>query len=370
MDDDGAVDGSRHDETSGEGPERSPYSGVVTDHAAAHGRDATKPTALPAEGWKDVLVRTKAEAKADRAPMLAAAVAFYSLLALVPALIAIVSLYGLIADPGDVDRQVKNWLGAAPTEVRDLLASQLRSITTNAGAGAGIAVVLGILAALWSASSGMAHLVEATNIAYDEDETRGFVKLRGLAVALTVGAIIFLLFAVTLITVLPSLLAHAGLATPGRIIVGILRWLLLPAGMIVALTVLYRYAPDRDEPKWSWASPGAVVATVAWLIASALFAVYTGNFGKYNQTYGSLGAVVVLMLWLFITALCVIVGAELNAELERQTFRDTTAGEEQGLGRRDAEAADTVGPDADQVRRSTDKADDNIAENSSTSSRR
>jgi membrane protein len=162
-----------------------------------------------------------------------------------------------------------------------------------------------------------------------------------------------------MITVLPSLLTHAGLATPGRVLVGILRWLLLPAGMILALTVVYRYAPDRDEPKWSWASPGALVATLAWLVASALFAVYTGNFAKYNQTYGSLGAVIVLMLWLFITALCVILGAELNAELERQTFRDTTSGGEQRLGARGARAADT-GPDADQVRSPAD-ADEDVA---------
>jgi membrane protein len=319
-------------------------------HEPGHGRGADSPQEIPAKGWKDVALRTKAEIKQDRAPMLAAAVAFYALLAMVPALIALVSLYGLVADPTEIEQQVSDWLGAAPAEVRDLVVTQLQSITEDAGAGAGLAVVLGIVLALWSASSGVAHLIEATNAAYDEEETRGFIRRRGLALALTIGAVVFLLAALGMITILPNLLDRAGLGTAGRILVGILRWLLLPLGMIVGLSVVYRYAPDRDQPKWRWSSPGAIVATVIWMIASALFAVYTGNFASYNETYGSLGAVVVLMLWLFITALCVIVGAELNAELERQTVRDTTSGPDRPLGARDAEAADTVGPSAEQMK--------------------
>jgi membrane protein len=319
------------------------------DDSDGHGRDAASPTEMPARGWKDVFVRTKAEVKEDRVPMLSAAIAFYALLAFVPGLIAVVSLYGLVADPAAVEQQVESWLRAAPTDVRELVTEQLTNITTNAGAGTGFAVVLGIVLALWSASSGMAHLIEATNIAYDESETRSLVRRRGLALALTLGAIVFMLVAVGVIAVLPALLDRAGVGTAGKIAVGILRWLLLPLGMMVALSVVYRYGPDRDEPKWSWTSVGAVVATVMWLAASALFAVYTGNFAKYNKTYGSLGAVVVLMLWLFITALCVIVGAELNAELERQTARDTTTGPERPMGSRDAEAADTLGRTAEQM---------------------
>lgn len=209
--------------------------------------------------------------------------------------------------------------------------------------------MIGIVVALWSASSGMAHLVESTNIAYDEAETRSMVRRRGLALLLTIGAIVFMVAAVALIAVLPAVLDRAGVGTAGKIAVGVLRWLLLPVGMMLALSVVYRYAPDRDAPKWSWVSVGAVVATLIWLAASAIFAIYTGNFAKYNQTYGTLGAVVVLMLWLFITALCVIVGAELNAELERQTERDTTTGPDRPMGSRDAEAADTLGATAEQM---------------------
>jgi len=320
------------------------------DGVDAHGRDADRPASIPARGWKDVLVRTRQEVKDDRVPLLAAGVAFYALLAMVPALVAVVSLYGLVAEPDQVVDQARSWLGAAPQEVRDLVTTQLQSITSSAGAKAGLALVVGVLVALWSASSGMNHLIEAIDMAYDEDETRGFVKRRGLALLFTLGAIVFVLFAVGVIAVLPGLLDKAGLGTVGRVAIGVIRWVVLLAGMLGALALLYRYAPDRDEPKWSWTSPGALVATVVWLVGSALFAVYAGNFGKYNETYGSLGAVVVLMLWLWLTAMCVVIGAELNAESERQTARDTTTGPEQPMGTRDAEAADTLGATADEVR--------------------
>ena len=284
--------------------------------------------------------------------MLSAAVAFYSLLALVPALVAVVSLYGLLADPASIDRQINDWLGSAPREVRDLVSAQLTSITENAGAAAGIGVIIGLVAALWSASSGMSHVIEAINIAYDERESRTWIKRRVLAVALTIGAAVFMLVAIGLVAVLPAALADTGLGAGARIAAGLIRWLVLFVGMSTALSVLYRYAPDRDEPQWRWASPGAIVATVVWLLASVVFSIYTANFAKYNETYGSLGAVVVVMLWLFLTALAVILGAELNAELERQTTRDTTTGTEKPMGARDAHAADTLGPTADEIGKS------------------
>jgi membrane protein len=316
-----------------------------------HGRHADRPTELPVQGWKDVLVRVKVEAKRDNVTLLAAGVAFFGLLALVPALVALVSVYGLVADPSRVDEQVEDVLGAAPSEVRDLVTSQLSSITDDAGGALGLAAAISLIVALWSASSGVKNLIAAINAAYDEDETRGFVKLRSVSLAFTLGAIVFLVASFILIAVLPSVLADTGLGTAGRILAGVLRWVVLLVGMLMALAVLYRYGPDRDNPTWSWVSPGAIMATVLWLIGSALFAFYTANFGKYNETYGSLGAVVVVMLWLYISALAVILGAELNAELERQTARDTTKGAPQPMGRRGATAADTLGPTADEVRR-------------------
>jgi membrane protein len=317
---------------------------------ARRGCTADEPTDIPARGWKDILTRTKAEVKADRVSLMSAGVAFYALLALVPALAAVVSIYGLVADPSTVDRQANSWLGTAPREVRELIRTQLHSITDNAQTQAGIGVVAGIILALWSASSGMSHLIEATNVAYDEEDERGFVKKRGLALLFTFGAVVFVLISIGLISILPSVLADAGVGSIGRLVASIARWILLLFGMMTALAVLYRYAPDRDNPKWRWTSPGAIVATLIWLAASALFAFYTANFAKYNETYGSLGVVVVVMLWLFITVMCVLVGAELNCETERQTVEDSTEGPERPLGSRDATAADTVGPTAEQVR--------------------
>jgi len=321
----------------------------MSRHDDEHGRDAGRPTEIPSAGWRDVLTRTRKEIKDDRATLLAAGVAFYGLLALVPGMAALVSIYGLFATPDRIVDQVGRWLGAAPEEARNLITAQLQSVTSSSGGAVSLTLIVSIVLALWSASSGMSHLIEAVDMAYDEDETRTFVKRRGLALAFTLGAILFILFAVGVIAVLPALLGKAGLGAPVRILLGVVRWVVLLVGMMLALSLLYRYGPDRDEPKWSWASPGAIVATLLWLVGSGLFALYANNFGKYNETYGSLGAVVVLMLWLWLTALCVIGGAELNAELERQTARDTTKGPEQPLGTRGAEAADTLGPTAEHV---------------------
>jgi membrane protein len=326
------------------------------------GREADRPTNLPARGWKDVLVRVKAEAKDDNVTLLGAGVAFFALLALVPALVALVSVYGLVADPGKVDRQVEDVLGAAPTEVRNLVATQLSKITDDAGGALGLAAVLGVLVALWSASSGVRNLIGAINAAYDEDETRGYVRLRAVSLAFTVGAIVFLVASFVVIAILPGVLADTGLGVVGRIATSVLRWALLLVGMLVALAVLYRYGPDRDSAAWSWVSPGAIAATVLWLAGSALFAVYTANFGKYNETYGSLGAVVVVMLWLYLSALAVILGAELNAELERQTRKDTTVGPDKPMGERGAVAADTLGPTADEVRSGTPAHEDEASD--------
>jgi membrane protein len=310
------------------------------------GRDAEAPHHVPARGWKDVLVRVKAEAKQDHAVLLAAGVALFALLALVPALIALISIYGLVADPATIDDQLTDALSATPAEVRDLISQQVRDIG-DASSGAIVAVVGGLLLALWSASAGMKNLIEAINAAYDEKETRGFFKLRALSLAFTLGAILFLVVAFAAIALLPSLIASSDVGLAGRVVLNVLRFVLLSGGLLFGLALLYRYAPDREHAKWSWVTPGALFAAVVWIIGSLLFSVYTSNFGKYNETYGTLGTVVVLILWLLLTALVVILGAEINCELERQTVRDSTVGAERPLGSRHAYAADTVGPAAD-----------------------
>jgi membrane protein len=310
------------------------------------GRDADTPRDIPARGWNDVLARVKVAFKEDHVVLFGAGVALFGLLALVPALAALMSIYGLVANPATIDQQLTDALSTAPAEVRDLVSQQVRDIG-DASSGAIATVVLGFLLALWSASAGMKSLIEAINLAYDEKETRGFVKLRGLSLAFTLGAIVFVVVAFALIALLPSVIAATDLGTAGRVLVNIVRFVVLFVGVLFGLALLYRYAPDRDEPRWSWATPGAVFASVVWIIGSLLFSIYTANFGRYNETYGALGAIVVVILWLLLSAVVVILGAEINCELERQTVRDTTKGAERPLGLRNARAADTVGPASD-----------------------
>lgn len=313
-----------------------------TDSAPERGREATTPTEVPVRGWVEVAKRVKVEAKRDQAPLLAAGVAFFGLLALIPALVALLSMYGLVAEPDDIKRQVEDSLSAAPQEVREMIGQQLTSIQRSAHGTAVFALIAGIAIALWSASSGVNHLIDAVNVAYDEEESRGFVRRRGLSLLFTLGAIAFLVFAFVGIAVVPAVAQAAHLGAAGVVLVQVIRWVLLLGGLLLGLAVLYRWGPDRDSPRWSWATPGAIFAAVAWLAASVLFSIYVSNFGSYNETYGSLGAVVVLMLWMYLTFLVIILGAELNCELERQTEQDTTKGDPRPLGERGAYAADTV----------------------------
>lgn len=288
-------------------------------------------------GWKDIVLRVKDEAKIDHVSLSAAGVAFHAFVALVPLLIAVVSIYGLFADPSNVTRLVDRLGSSVPDELSQLIDQQLTNIV-NADSGAlSIGAVVGLLAALWAASSAMGNLMEAVNIAYDEDvDERPFWKKRGIAILLTLLAIAFLAIVATIL----------GFATGASGTVGLV--LLIIAAVVSAvllmgvLAVIYRYSPDRDEPEWSWASVGAVFAVIGWLVASALFTFYVTNFGSYNETYGSLGAIVVVLLWMFISAFVIVLGAEINAEMERQTAHDTTRGADKPMGTRDAEVADEV----------------------------
>jgi membrane protein len=277
---------------------------------------ATSPTDIPAAGWKRVLVRTKDQVRSDNVTMLAAGIAFYLMLALVPTLAAAVSLYGLIADPADVGEQIEEFGAAMPRDAEQLLEEQLETITSGSSTGLGLGFVVALVIALWSASKGTKAMIDATNAAFDEEETRGFLRLRLLALALTAGGILVVVGALALISIFPRIAGEEG--STGRLIASLVRWPLLAVVMMVALAVLYRIAPDRADPHWQWVSPGAIVATLLWVAGSGLFAIYADRFGNFNETYGSLGAVVVLMLWLFLSGFVVVLGAELNAEAERQ----------------------------------------------------
>jgi membrane protein len=304
------------------------------------GRTAERPDQIPPKGWMDIAKRTMKEAKQDQVPLLAAGVAFYTLLSLFPAIIAGVSIYGLVADPQTVRDQIDKLTEMLSPSTAELLSDQIKQITGSAGGALGFATVVGILTALWSASSGMKALITGVNLAYDETETRKFAKLRGLALVLTLGAMVLLAVAGATIAGFPPIANDLPVVL--QWVLGILRFVFLAALVIAGLAVLYRYAPDRDEPRWTWVSWGSGVATLLWIVASIGFSVYANSFGNYNKTYGALAGIIILMFWLFLTAYVVLFGAELNTEMELQTARDTTKGPEEPMGERGGHAADHV----------------------------
>ncbi len=306
------------------------------------GGEAERPREIPPRGWWQVVKRAWKEAKTDQVPLLAAGVAFFSFLALFPALIAAVLAYGLFADPAQVRDHLDELAGALPSSARDLLLRQAESITSAPQQALGIGVVVALLAALWSASGGVGNLMSAVNITYDEEESRNFIVRKLLALLLTVGGIVFVLLAIGMLAVAPVVIDTLAVAEPIRWLLEAARWVIVLLAVTLGLAIVYRLAPSRDDPQMRWVSVGAVVATVVWLIASIGFSLYVDNFGSYGETYGSLAGVAVLMLWLWITAYVVLLGAEINAESEQQTVRDTTVGEERPLGQRDAVKADTT----------------------------
>jgi membrane protein len=304
------------------------------------GAQADRPQQIPAKGWLQVTKRAWAEAKLDQVPLLAAGVAFYTFLSLFPAMIAAVTVYGLVADPQTVARQTQAITDALPAAAAEIITGQMEAISSQPQQALGLGLIIALALALWSASGGVGNIITAVNIAYDEEETRGFVKRKLLALGFTLGAIIFATVSVALITVVPALLEAF---FPSGAIYWLLqaaRWTGLLVAVLFALAVLYRFAPDRDAPKFRWVSVGAGVATVIWLLASLGFSVYVDNFGSYGETYGALAGVAVLMLWLWITAFIVLLGAEINAESEQQTVKDTTQGPPQPMGQRGAVKAD------------------------------
>jgi membrane protein len=278
--------------------------------------------------------------------LVAGGVTYYVLLALFPALLALVFIYGLVFDRAQVEQQVNAMAGVLPDSARQLIAAELHQIVSSSGGALSVGVVISVLFALWSASRGMSGLMSGLDIAYGEAEQRSFIRFNLIALGLTLGLLVAGVIAIALVAVLPAVTAALQGGGGGRVIkwvVLIVEWPILLGVFMALLAVLYRYAPDRRTPQWRWASPGAIVASVLWIAGSILFSIYVANFGNYNATYGSLGAVVVLLTWLYLSAFVVLLGAEINAEIERQTKRDTTTDGNKPMGQRDAFAADTLG---------------------------
>ncbi|MCP3395511.1 YihY/virulence factor BrkB family protein [Bradyrhizobium sp. CCGB12] len=310
---------------------------------ADRGRQATKPSEIPAKGWKDILLRVHANIGKHRILALAAGMTYYSILAIFPALAALVAIYGVFADPGSIAKHFDQISGFLPGGAIDVAGEQLTRVTSKGSQALGVTFLIGLAVSLWSANAAMKALFDTLNIVYGEDEQRGFIKLNAVSLAFTVAAIGFLLMALGAVVVLPVVLKYLSLSDLGDLLVRIARWPAMFVALALALACIYRFGPSREAPRWRWISWGSVAATLLWLAASGLFSWYAASFGKFNETYGSLGAVIGFMTWLWISAIVVLLGAELDAEMEHQTARDTTTGAPRSMGARGARVADTVG---------------------------
>jgi len=306
------------------------------------GRRAAAPWQIPWAGWKDIFWRVYATTNDNRLLAVAAGVVFYSLLAIFPAVAAFVSLYGLVADASTIDAHLSLASGILPGGAVDLLHEQITKLAAKSNDKLSLGFIAGLALAFWSANAGMKAIIDALNVVYDEKEKRSFVKLNLVSLLFTFLAILSLMIALAAIIVAPIVFSVVGVSSLPSL-VAVLRWPLLLVLATVALAAIYRYGPSRREARWRWLSVGSAAAALGWLISSALFSWYIGNFGAYNATYGSLGAAVGMMMWMWISAIVILLGAELNAEIEHQTARDSTVGVEKPLGRRGAVMADTVG---------------------------
>lgn len=316
----------------------------MTHPADPLGRTADRPSDIPLRGWISLLKRTWTEAGEDNLSLVAAGVAFYFFLAFVPLLAALVMTYGLVADPAAVMRHVQALMQVLPADAARLIGEQLLSVTTAAQGEKGVGLLLALLISVYGGMRGATSIITALNIVYEERDRRGFVRTTLLSFAMTLGGVA--LGAATIVALSAIALVDAriaGLGHASHVALSLLSWLFAAALASAGIAAIYRYGPDRTAAKWRWLSPGSIVATIAWLAATLGFSGYVSHFGSYNATYGSLGAVVVLLMWLYLSAYVLLLGAELNAEIEHQTARDSTRGPDRAMGRRGAAMADTVG---------------------------
>jgi membrane protein len=322
--------------------------GLQVKRAAEHGRGRTagNPAEIPWPGWKDVLWRVYDGVQRHRVLSVAGSVVFYSLLAIVPAITAFVSFYGLFFNPGTISDHLSFLAGVMPSSGYDIVQDQITRIVSKSDGKLTFGFIVGFAIAIWSANAGIKGLFDGLNVVYEEDEKRSFVRLNLVSLAFTAAALVMAAIAIAAIVVFPLVLAFVGVgvSAPG---LALLRWPALLVVMMTGLALVYRFGPSRREAKWRWLSVGSAFASLAWLAGSLAFSWYLSNFANYNATYGSLGAVIGLMMWMWLSAIVVLLGAELNAEIEHQTARDSTVGAEKPLGARGAVMADTVGAAAE-----------------------
>jgi membrane protein len=322
----------------------SPETGVARAATQpGHGRRSKSPFAIPWAGWKDIFWRTYQRIDDDRLLATAGGVVFFGLLAIFPAVTALVSSYGLFANPSTISNNLQTLAMMLPEGSFQIVEDQVKRVVSKGNTALGATFLFGLVLAVWSANAGVKSIFDALNVAYEEREKRSFIKLNLVSLAFTVGGIAALLLMVAAVVAFPLALDHLGLAPESKLIVALARWPLLLVILLGALAVLYRFAPSRNAPRWQWLSVGAVTAALLWIAGSALLSWYLSAFANYSATYGSLGAAIGLMMWMWMSAIVIMFGAELNSEIERQTLRDTTTGSPKPLGSREAVSADTVG---------------------------
>lgn len=307
------------------------------------GRDADAPQHIPAPGWKDVLKRVKQGIKDDRLSLISAGLAYYALFAFVPALSSLVLMYAWISDPNEIQGHISAMSNILPPEAQEILTKELGSLAGNASGAIGFGAIGTLLLALWSASKGSKAIIEAMNIIYEEEESRGFFKLNFFALGMTLLGIVMAILAIGVVVIVPVVMNFFDFLPMTSILATAGSWLLLLGIFSFYLSFAYRFGPNRENAQWKWVSWGAVFSAVAWALVSALFSWYAKEFGNFNKTYGSLGAIIVLMTWFYLSSFVILIGAEINAEMEHQTSRDSTTGPEKPMGEREATMADTLG---------------------------
>jgi membrane protein len=307
------------------------------------GRHATHPLQIPWRGWKDIVWRTYQEMQSDRLLSIAGGVAFFVLLAIFPAITALVSAYGMFFNTSTITGNLSLLNDVVPANVLGIVSEQVNRIAANSGRALSVGIIVGILVSLWSAMSGVKAMIDALNVIYEQQEGRSFIRLNLEALIFTLAGFAAFLLAIAAVIVLPLVLSPIGLGSQTETLTRVLRWPALLLVLLTGLAALYRYGPYRRAAQWQWVSVGSVFAAMTWIGASYLFSWFLASFANYNATYGSLGAAVGLMVWLWISTIVVLLGAELNAEIEHQTARDSTIGDEKPLGARGAVMADTVG---------------------------
>ncbi|WP_417692474.1 YihY/virulence factor BrkB family protein [Roseibium sp.] len=307
------------------------------------GRGAKRMVEIPARGWLDIILRVQQQLSIDNIGLVAAGTTFFIILSLVPALGALVSLYGLLTDPGALAAQLDRFALYIPGGAMEILRGELTRLISRPDQTLGVSFMVSLFLAIWSANKGVTAMFQAMNVAYNETESRNFLVVKGLTLLFTISVLIFGLVLLNSAVTLPLVFSYLGMDGLYALVAGLTLPVLLIAGSVFGISALYRWGPSRRPAKWRWISPGAVGAALGMVAVAAGFAYYLSRFGNYGATYGSLGAVVGLMMWIYLSTYVVLLGAEMNAEIEHQTSVDSTVGPDRPRGDRRAMVADTVG---------------------------